>query len=231
MAETNGGGRRFAPTSGGAAFLLSLVIAFVGFGNAILGSQIDILPPDRIYLYREGEGKSSVVSLAVRLRMVNRSLNYNDVITRSTLYVCCQIAAFENTGIVRLVFSDNRDSTALCVAGTRCIARSNLAITDLPEDMIQIPAGSASSHVYSFRLICAAPGRDCSRYGVSQQTIRWLGDGPLDIVIALRLNQDGERLVRCRTRRIDSDDFQRRGWQGLRCDQSSVHGDSRYSLF
>lgn len=213
-----------------AAFLLSLVVAIVSFGNVIVGPQIDVLPPESVFLYREGNGNSSVVSIAIRLRMINRAASYNDVVIASSLFLSGESVRFDNSSRVSLIFTENRDSRSVCAPGARCIARRGMAITELQDDMVVIPAGGASGHFFSYRLVCGG-GRDCQRYRDVGTTLRTLRNKELDLIILIQLNQDGARIVRCRAGPIDAKDFPSRGWQGLRCNRSTVSGAHRYSLF
>lgn len=229
MEESTATKRRIIITSGGAAFLLALAGVIWASWGGIRGPQIEVGRPTGIFLYREGRAESSAISVAVRIPMTNRS-NYNDFVRGASLSIGGQDAIFENSGQVRMDFIENDDSSALCRPQTRCLALKRLAVTDVQDDNMEVPARGFRSGFLSFRLVCSQ-GQDCSRYRNSEASLLSLRERPLDIVIRIQFSEDGQREVRCRTGPINVQYVRSVGWQGLRCIEASVQGASRYSLF
>lgn len=211
-------------TIGGAAFVLSLSIALGSFIQFILGPEIDVLPPEQILIYRGGLPDRAVLFAAIRLPIVNKSSGYNDVIVDATLQ------PFENgpnvpySTLVSPVFNDENDpalSKAHCVQGRRCHHFAKMAISQLGDDVVVIPAGGAHANYYGFRLFCRDQ-KGCSEFATFDQAVDTLATRSREITITLTFYSDKSRTIICPIAPISATDLRKVGWQTRPCKDSTV---------
>ena len=213
-------------TIGGAAFVLSLTIAGGSFAQFMLGPEIDVLPPQQIVIYRGGLPNRAVLFAAIRLPLVNKASSYNDVIVDATLRPFGKGPAFPYSSMVAPVFNDEaeaEESKAHCLPGRRCHYFSNMAISELSDDVVVIPGGGAHANYYSFRLFCRDE-QGCSQFASYDQAVAALQARPSKVTITLKLYSDGTRTITCPITPIDGDHFRRVGWQSLDCENPTVSG-------
>ena len=230
MASRRTSRRKLIITSGGVGVLLAIVIAVVGWGESILGPELSVQKPTGVYFYREGRNKATAVIAVVPVQIENKS-NYNEFIRSAHLNFRGIDARFTDGGLVRLDFIGEGESTALCAPQTVCVPHEQLAVTALPDAVIEIPARGNVVKSLSFRLICDE-GRDCRRFGYSVETANALRGSGLDLEVELQFREDGHRVLTCSTgpvaaRRLADD----RGWLGLSCRQAGVEDSSSYWPF
>jgi hypothetical protein len=214
-------------TIGGAAFLLSLTIAAATFTQTLLGPEIDFIPPEQILLYRGGRPGGAVLYAAIRLPVVNRSSAYNDVVVSSTLQLSDGDPALPYFSLVTPVFNDESEpekSRGHCVQGRRCHAFRKMAISELGDDVILIPAGGAHAHYYAFRMLCRGGEKSCSKYSDFDQALDALRGRPLEFEFRMKLYSDGERTITCPVEQINAEHIRKVGWQSLDCKSPVAHG-------
>lgn len=213
-------------TIGGAAFVLSLSIAGGSFVQFLLGPEIDVLPPEQIVIYRGGLPNRAVLFAALRLPLVNKASSYNDVIVDATLRPFDKGPAFPFSSLVAPVFNDElqpEESKAHCLQGRRCHYFSNMAISELSDDVVVIPGGGAHANYYSFRLYCRdEPG--CSDFATYNQGVATLQARSRRITIELKLYSDGIRTITCPIAPINVYGLRKYGWMSLECENSTVSG-------
>lgn len=213
-------------TIGGAAFVLSLTIAGGSFVQFVLGPEIDVLPPEQIIFYRGGLPNRAVLSVAMRLPMVNKASSYNDVIVDAALQPFSNGPSLPYETLVGPVFNDEADpeqSKAHCVQGRRCHHFSKMAISELSDDVVVIPGGGAHANYYSFRLFCRGE-QGCSDFASFDQAVAALEARARKITITLNLYSDGTRTITCPIAALDAAHLRRVGWQSLSCENSTVSG-------
>lgn len=213
-------------TIGGAAFVLSLSIALGSFIQFVLGPEIDVLPPEQILIYRGGLPDRAVLYAAIRLPIVNKSSGYNDVIVDATLQPFANGPKVSYATLVNPVFNDEDDpalSKAHCVQGRRCHHFAKMAISELGDDVVVIPAGGAHANYYAFRLFCRDQ-KGCSDLGKYDQAVDALEARTRHITITLNLYSDGTRTITCPITPISASHLRKFGWLSRPCENSSVSG-------
>lgn len=213
-------------TIGGAAFILSLTIAGGSFAQFILGPEIDVLPPTQVMIYRGGLPDRAVLYAAIRLPIVNKSSGYNDVIVNATLQPLGDYPKLPYYSLVSPVFNDEKDaasSKAHCVQGRRCHHFAKMAISELSDDVVVIPAGGAHANYYAFRLFCR-DDEGCADFSSFDKALATLQARSRQLSITLTLYSDGVRTITCPIGSLNADNLRRIGWQVLACEESSVSG-------
>jgi hypothetical protein len=213
-------------TVGGAAFILSLTIAGGSFAQFILGPEIDVLPPEQILIYRGGLPGRAVLYAAIRLPMVNKSAGYNDVLVDATLQPFGNGPSMSYATLVSPVFNDEDDpalSRAHCVQGRRCHHFSRMAISELGDDVVVIPAGGAHANYYAFRLLCRDQ-KGCSDFATFDKAVNALEARSREITITLNLYSDGNRTITCPITPISANHLRKFGWLSRPCENSTVSG-------
>jgi hypothetical protein len=213
-------------TIGGAAFVLSLTIAGGSFVQFILGPEIDVLPPAQILIYRGGLPDRAVLYAAVRLPMVNKSAGYNDVIVDATLQPYPNGPKVSYFSLVTPVYNDENDpalSKAHCVEGRRCQHFAKMAISELGDDVVVIPAGGAHANYYAFRLFCRDQ-KGCSDFATFDKAVDTIEARSRQISFTLNLYSDGTRTISCPITPISAAHLRKFGWLSRPCENSTVSG-------
>jgi hypothetical protein len=208
-----------------AGLLLSVTVAAVGFFSYLRGSDVDVVPPTQLLFYKSG----NVLSVAVRLPLVNQAADYNDVVTGAEIRLYEGGPVFESSGVVEPVFNDRDDpneSIRFCQAQRRCHYSKRMAISEAPDDLVIVPGGGATARYYAFQLYCLATV--CRGFSSHTNALRTLDRRPLDIAISLKFHSDGQRRITCRTEAIDADYVLNVGWQTVECREPIVSDGSLF---
>ena len=92
-------------TIGAAGFFLAVMLAAINAIAALRGSTIVVQPPEQVLLYRDGEGENAVLTMAVRLAMINAAdSQQGDVLMEAAMTPITGGPSFKFTGIVKPVF-------------------------------------------------------------------------------------------------------------------------------
>jgi hypothetical protein len=211
-----------------AAFILSLFVAIVNFADDVKGSQVALVPPDRIVFYEAGEDGNTTLAVAVKISLISRSPGYGDTLRQISLQPLDTGPRFNLSSLVRMVRTGRKsaeESERFCVQGSICYPKTGLAISELPNDLA-IPGGQSRENYYAFRLVCGERAANCSGFGPSEQAIARLANKELNVTIELRFDGDGRRTITCRTKPSDLRYLQRHGWERVFCEDPKVSGSS-----
>ena len=205
-----------------AAFLMSLSITLINIYYAMRGAEIAVDPPAQLILYRDGAGDASVLTIAVRIDMINVADGYGDVLKTASLSLDGGGAAFGYEGTIRTVFAGADQKTPDCELGLRCLQLLGLYVIERTDEIIDVPSGAARAFTLSFPAVtwnCAGSGRNgCSRFASFPKTIATLSEKGLSATIKLGFHSDGERKLTCRTGTFDRNYLQKVGWISLPCE-------------
>ena len=230
---------RFITEAGAASasFLLALTVFSVAGLNALQGSKIVVLSPEQVLFYRDVGARSSVLLVAMPVRMINAAgQDYGDVVVSATAHLggpdARNPAEFEYQAIVEPVFTANAAEQArACGVGVNCVATDKLLVAERPKRLLDVPGGSSRSEFLSFRLqshLCSG-SPSCARYSDYRSVMQLLQNAQrLQITVKLRLNSDGEHSMVCviddqavGRRQAWIDYLEEEGWANLPCEQAS----------
>lgn len=201
-----------------AAFFLSLALAGQSAIRALEGSEVDVVKPDQVVFYKSG----AVLNVAIRMPMINRAADYNDLVDGARLQVNDGPESFPLMEIASPIFNDDtRDKQKPhCLEHLRCQTFSKMAISQRQETVVTVPAGSAEADYYGFELYCAAPS--CKKYSNFETALNTLGTQEIKLVVWISLHGDGARKVTCKVGPLDTVDLRKRKWQTPDCEEASV---------
>jgi hypothetical protein len=207
-----------------AAFVMSLAITAINAYYALRGAEVSVLPLEDVIIYREGDGETSVAVAAVRIGLVNVAADRSDILLAAELQLEESGPWFQLEGSVQPDF--NNEPAPIPCAGTECIASfRNLLLKDVPDEIIDVPAGSARLRWMKFPLHCTG-SRACSNYEQFNATAGALNQRRITLRLRLKFQEDGERDVRCTTAAAVEGQYLREvGWTSLQCATSGVAGE------
>ncbi len=204
-----------------AAFLMSLSITLINIYYAMRGAEIAVDPPAQLILYRDGVGDASVLTVAVRVDMINVADGYGDVLKTASLSLDGGRAAFGYEGTIRTVFAGTAQKTPGCELGLRCLQLPGLYVIERTDEILDMPSGAARAFTLSFPVVswnCASGEKGCNQFASFPKTIATLSDKGLSATIKLRFHSDGDRKLTCRTGALDRNYLQKVGWISLPCE-------------
>jgi hypothetical protein len=211
-----------------AAFIMSMTITIINAYSSLRGSDIVVVPPKQVILYRDGNGINSVLSFATRFDMINASADHGDVLLEASLRVGTKGPVFAHSAAVKPVFTGrSKEAAGNCALDMRCIALTGLLIVEQPDAMIDLGGGAARTISLSFPAAawnCKGTAEQCARYGSFEKAITAIGAQPLDLNFIINFNSDGHRRIICRGKTPNADYLGKFGWISLACDQRSISG-------
>ncbi|WP_332678480.1 hypothetical protein [Brevundimonas sp.] len=225
-----------------AAFLLSLSIFLLGTFQSIRGSEIVLLPPQYVYLYRDAPTPSTdVLMLAVETGMINTArADYGDVAIQAYAEIAgtqAAVARFPYDGSLDPVtLPVGLDRTADCPIDARCVpatglgppkpGRMGLMVIERRPELLTVPGGSSNSVWLGFSFAnCRGQSTTCDRYSSFKDALKQLRRAPdLSFRVTLDFHSDGRKTILCAfdregatSRREFLDFLEERGWATLTC--------------
>lgn len=211
-----------------AGFTLSVTLALINLFYAVRGSDIAVQPPAQLILYRDGDGAKGVLTLAVRLAMVNADASHGDVLMKAALSPAPGAPRFDFLSTVKPVFTSAPDAASRCDIAARCVAHPGLLMIEQEDQILDIPGGAVRGSYLTFPIVgwnCTAKAATaCARYANFDAAADGLAGRPLDVTIRLDFFSDGHRDLRCVTKPLDAAYLAQKGWSTLRCREASVKG-------
>ncbi len=218
-------------TIGAAGFFLAVSLAAINAISATRGSVIVVQPPQQVTLYRDGEGDKAVLTLAVRVAMINAADSSNgDVLMDARLSPVPGGPMFGYGGTMKPVFTDNPDVDK-CDVGARCVAMKGLLAIEQTDEIIDVPGGTVRGPYLYYPVAgwnCVEakgkPSATCGQFADFNAAVDTLAAKPLSVRIEIDLFQDGKRQIYCTTSPINAGYLKEKGWTTLSCETAKVTG-------
>lgn len=208
------------------AFIMSFSATMINVYYALRGAEIVVQPPRHVLLYRDGTGESAVLSVAIRLELINTAKDYGDVLLDTRFIPYPGGPEFIQEGIAQPTFTpDAAEEVKKCTLGSSCIGLDGLLVIQRSDVIMDMPGGSAKALTPYYWLVpygCQGPSAKCAAFGNFDQAVAKIGSGPLDMRIRLRFQGDGEREIICRGAKIDAAYLTEIGWTQVACDVAEV---------
>jgi hypothetical protein len=229
-----------------AAFLLSLGVFMLGGLQSLRGSEIVVLPPDHIILYRDAPAEDQgVLVVAAETGLINTAApDYGDVAARAYLSVQgAEGLRFPHEARVEPVYvRPDEDRQSACPVDARCIvptpmggqapenANSALLVIERRRDLLVVPGGSGRSSWMSFSLSdCRGEEGSCHAFRNFSGSLAELRSLPDPVFqITLDFHSDGSKTATCGLEGRGPEDraaffnfLEERGWAVLRCREFS----------
>ena len=210
-----------------AAFVMSVSATAINVYYGLQGSEVTIREPRHVLLYRDGQGASSVLAVAVRFDAINTASDYGDVVLDTELAIGSSEGRFALEGAASPSFTVDAEAAAAdCGLGQSCVANQGLVVVQRSDEIMDLPGGAAKVFTPFFWLIrdsCNGSEMECEPWSDFETSARRLGSAP-EFRLHLRFQQDGERTIICRTKAIDFGYLVDIGWTQLPCVETSVEG-------
>lgn len=218
-------------TLGAAGFFLAITLAAINAFYATRGSVVVVQPPQQLTLYRDGEGDKAVLTIAVRLAMINAAdAQHGDVLMGARLTPVAGGPVFEYAGTMKPVFTNNADADK-CDVGARCVAMKGFLAIEQTDEIIDVPGGTVRGTYLYYPVTewnCVAakgkPSTACPQFADFETTMKTLGGKPLSVRLDIDLFQDGSRQITCTGSTLDANYLREKGWTTMSCDNAKVTG-------
>ena len=227
-----------------AAFLLSLSIFLLGTFQSLRGSEIVLLPPPYVVLYRDAPTPDTdALVLAVEAGMINTArADYGDVAVQAYAELAGTTAAsarFPHDASVELVMLPYVEGRLVeCPVDARCVeaagsavlqpGQMSLKVIERRPELLSVPGGSSNAAWLGFAFgNCRGQPEVCGRFRGFEDAVRQLYDAPeLSFRITLDFHSDGRKTILCAFEKNDADSrrrylefLEKRGWATLVCRQ------------
>lgn len=218
-------------TIGAAGFFLAVSLAAINAVSATRGAVIVVQPPSQLFMYRDGQGDKAVLTLAMRLAMINAADSSNgDVLMAARVMPVSGGPVFTYAGTMKPVFTEKPDIDK-CDVGARCIAAQGLLAIEQTDEIVDIPGGSVRGPYLYYPIAewnCEMPKRKpsvaCGQFANFDTTVNTLAAKPMTVRVDIDLFQDGSRQIICKTTAINVVYLRSRGWTALNCENPKVTG-------
>ncbi len=208
-------------------FLLSAVLAIINVFYAIQGSTLVVQKPEQVILYRDGEGAKAVLTMAIRVAVINTTTQAGDVLMTARLTPIRGGPAFAYAATVKPVFTRDADTARQCELGARCIVHPGLVAIEHSDDIIDIPGGSVRGVYLSYPMAawnCEGAEKACDTFADFGTATRALAGKPLDVTVRVNFYADGHRDLRCLTNPVNAAYLAEKGWVTMSCQSAAIYG-------
>ncbi len=216
-------------TIGAAGFFLAVMLAAINAFAALRGSVIVVQPPEQIILYRDGEGDKAVLTIAMRLAMINTAdSQHGDVVMGAAISPIAGGPAFKFAGTtVKPVFTNDPSAASKCDIGVRCVALPGLLAIEQGDEIIDIPGGAVRAPYLAYPVTdwnCEGNDKACTQFGTFDQAVQLIAKGPSRFVVSVDYYSDGKRRIVCEGRAVDLAYLRKTGWMTVSCKKADVAG-------
>lgn len=215
-------------TIGAAGFFLAVMLAAINAIAALRGATIVVLPPEQVLLYRDGEGKNAVLTVAMRLAMINAAdSQHGDVLMEASIAPLGRGPGFRFASAVKPVFTSDPQAASKCDIGARCIALPGLVAIEQGDEIIDVPGGSVRSPYLAYPITdwnCEGEQKTCAKFADFDQAVTVLAGGASRFTVSVKYFSDGNRRITCDGRSIDAAYIRKTGWMTVRCQTTNVSG-------
>ncbi|WP_294090435.1 hypothetical protein [Sphingomonas sp.] len=219
-------------STGFAGFLLASTLAAINAFYALRGSVIVVQPPQQALLYRDGDGDNAVLTIAMRLAMINAADGqHGDVLMKASISPIDKGPNFGFAGTVQPVFTDNPLAEKKCDIGVRCIKLRGLLAIERDDEIVDVPGGAVKAPYLAYPISdsnCEGPAAQCAKFGDFEKSVATLANKPSKFTVNVKYYRDGVRRITCSGRAVDMAYLRKVGWMTIRCKQVDI---SRSSIF
>lgn len=210
------------------AFVMSLTMTGISAYYALRGSDLVVIAPKQVILFRDGEGAGSVLSIATRFDVINASADYGDVLLDASVRIGKDGPSFAYSAPVKATFTSRAAEAANgCAIDSRCIPLTGLLVVEQPDEMIDLAGGAARTLTLSFPAAgwnCSSSPNKCAGYETFDKALATMGDRPIDLDFTIKFNSDGTRRILCGASSPDKSYLGQAGWISLPCKSRKVDG-------
>jgi hypothetical protein len=212
-----------------ATFILAFGLALASAFTAFRGPVMVVQPAQQVVLYRDGEGENAVLTMAMRLAMINATDASNgDVVMQARITPTGGGPSFGFAATVKPVFTNDKDAASKCDIGARCIALDGLLAIEREDEILDIPGGSVRAAYLAYPIVdwnCEGNKQACAEYVDFNGVVDKLARSASDFSVKVTFYGDGERTMTCKGRAIDAAYLKSRGWMTVSCDKAAVTGE------
>lgn len=219
-----------------AALLLSGSAFLINAGLYLRGSEIAVLQPDHVFLYRDSGPYGSELWMAAPAAIINAARpDYGDVVTQASVAVSSSKAPpgrFRYGAVVEPVASTQVDrGVESCALGARCIPATGFYAVERPARLLDVPGGSSRFEYLAFQISdanCDGAPAYCATFNGFDAAVRTLRAQPaLVFGVRLRFHFDGNKILECRLPagaayvKAVFDYLETKGWASVACAPAS----------
>lgn len=215
-------------TIGAAGFFLAVMLAAINAFASLRGSVVVVQPPEQAILYRDGEGDRAVLTMAMRLAMINAAdSQHGDVLMSAKITPIAGGPAFKFAGTVKPVFTNDPDAASKCDIGARCITLPGLLAIEQGDEIIDIPGGAVRSPYLAYPVTdwnCDGKPAACAPFANFDQAVAAIAKTQSRFVVSVTYYSDGKRRISCEGRSVDLAYLRKTGWMTVSCKEAKVTG-------
>lgn len=191
-----------------AALLLSLGAAGVNAWFFLMGSDIKLLPPNDLLLYRDGPVDRGVLKFAVPVRVVNKAIsNFGDTIISYRLSLTLkdgQTLRFSGPeNAVVAVLGGTIAGAPACDLPAKCFSLGAFQLIESPVQLMDVPGSSSRETYVAFSLVqadCRARENECRFYDFGRSVRNW---GQIQSwTLTIETADDGSKALTCDPPRV-----------------------------
>jgi hypothetical protein len=213
---------------GAAGFFLAVMLSVINTFYSIRGAVIVVQPPEQVVLYRDGDGDKAVLTLAMRVAMINATdSQHGDVLMEAAISPMKNGPKFAYAATVQPVFTSDPRAGDDCEIGARCIAHNGFLAIERTDQIIDIPGAAVKAPYFAYPIAswnCDGDAAACDKFANFDTAVTALAKAPSDFTVRVEYYSDGDRTLTCRGRAIDVNYLRSRGWMTISCKEASVEG-------
>ena len=223
-----------------AALFVSLAVFMVNGAVYLRGSEIAVLPPEQIWLYREEGPGGATLWVAVPALMINAArADYGDVV----VHAHAALGRREQLRQARFAYNALTEPTLTpqvaksvenCPQGARCLPATGMYVIERPKRLLDVPGGASRSEQLAFQIEpinCEGDRTECARFSGYEASVQYLRAQPRPVIsVEFQFHFDGRKRVECE---LTSDPqalaaifsyLEEKGWASPACERAEGSG-------
>jgi len=215
-----------------AALFVSLSVFMINGLLYLRGSQVAVLPPESVTLYRDTGPNGSALWVAMQAQMINAAAaDYGDVAVSADVAFGPrrqERGRFAYAALVEpTMTNDVEKAVENCPQGARCIANTGFNVIERPRKLLDVPGGTSRSEYLAFLIEghqCKGEPAYCHAFGGFEDAVEHLRSLQQPVIrLNLEFYFDGKRSVACRlspdpkVRAAVFDYLVEKGWAAVEC--------------
>ena len=189
-----------------AALFVSLAVFMINGAMFLRGSEIAVLEPEAVLLYRSSGPSGSTLKIAVPARMINAAAgDYGDVVVDASVAIGPrrgERGRFRHTELVEPARTEDvEQAVANCPQGARCVPNTGHYVIERQPKLLDVPGGSSRSEYLAFSIEdynCKGDPAFCNTFDGFDSAVSHLRAQPHPVIrLRLDFHFDGKRTIRC----------------------------------
>ncbi len=190
------------------SLLLSAVAALAALYAYIQDSNVEVRPPQTLYLYRDGRADSGILKAALNVTMINTAdTKYGDALIDARIQLGNSPSEWGEEATANISISSEVPAAApSCAVGRRCVANGAFLSEEEDYKPISLGGGKIETVTLVFPVTishCRGDAETCADTGLFEAEVTKQVSNSMTVTLTLDFLRDSTKVVTCKV--VDAD--------------------------